>query len=365
VSDCRREEFGVFRFLAIVGFLVLLTSNPIAAQQPTQAQRNAIRSACRSDFIANCAGVTPGGKEAYACLLRNNDKLSPACSTAVNAVAAKPQAPAAPAEPAPAAEEPTTTPSAASPTEPPAKATETSPQDQFKAVRQACTLNDFMAHCSWIAPSSPELLPCLKANAADLSAACQAAVQSLPPAPAPAAAESPPPAKKRPETKRVSAPASATPAAATATPAAAPAAAASKPSAQQLSAVRANCRSDFMANCSGVQPGGAEALQCLQRNSAKLSASCQTAVAAIGSGAAPASSSAPAATTAAPAAAPLGPMPVMRPRQALAILRICGADQRTLCAGVPVGGGRVISCLAENAASLSPGCYAALAAARR
>jgi hypothetical protein len=34
-----------------------------------------------------------------------------------------------------------------------------------------------------------------------------------------------------------------------------------------------------------------------------------------------------------------------------------------LCAGVPFGGGRIISCLAENASSLSPNCYSALSAA--
>jgi hypothetical protein len=350
----------MFRFLAILSFLVPLTFDSIAAQQPTQAQRDAIRSSCRSDFIANCAGVTPGGKEAYECLLRNNDKLSPACKAAVNAVAANPP-PATPATPTPASPP---QPSAVPSTEPPEKAAESSPQDQLKAVRQACTLNDFMSHCSWITPSNPELLLCLKANAADLSAACQAAVQSLPPVAKPAAVESPEPIPAAPmPAKRASVPASPAPAAMP--PTAPPATVTRKPTAQQLSRVRASCRSDFMANCSGVQPGGAQALQCLQRNSAKLSASCQTAVAAISPGGAPASSSAPTATTTAPAAAPLGPMPVIRPREALAILRVCAADQQTLCAGVPVGGGRVISCLAENAASLSSGCRAALAAARR
>src|SRR6202035_3093383 len=114
----------------------------------------------------------------------------------------------------------------------------------LKTAQQACTLNDFVAHCSWIAPNNPEILQCLKANAADLSPNCQAAVQSLPAAPPPAAA---PPA----------------------------------PTAQQKAAIRAACRSDFMSHCSGVQPGGAEALQCLKRSEAQLSAACRSAVAAI------------------------------------------------------------------------------------
>ena len=46
------------------------------------------------------------------------------------------------------------------------------------------------------------------------------------------------------------------------------------------------------------------------------------------------------------------------------ILEICGTEQQTLCAGVPLGGGRMITCLADNAPRLSPQCYAALARAR-
>ena len=143
------------------------------------------------------------------------------------------------------------------------------------------------------------------------------------------------------------------------------AAAPAAPTAQQKAAIRAACRSDFMSRCSGVQPGGAEALQCLKSNEAQLSAACRSAVAAIGgggAGAAAAPSGAPAAT-AAPAVAPIGPMPMLRPRDALAIVQICGAEVRSLCAGVPFGGGRIISCLAANASSLSPSCYGALSSA--
>ena len=58
-------------------------------------------------------------------------------------------------------------------------------------------------------------------------------------------------------------------------------AALAQPTTDQQSALRANCRSDFMSKCSGVQPGGAEALQCLQRNVANLSPGCQSAVNAL------------------------------------------------------------------------------------
>ena len=35
---------------------------PVFAQAPTDAQREAIRSACRSDYIAHCSSVPPGGR---------------------------------------------------------------------------------------------------------------------------------------------------------------------------------------------------------------------------------------------------------------------------------------------------------------
>jgi hypothetical protein len=352
----------MFKSLAFAGLLLALLLDQAAAQQPTEAQRDAIRAACRSDFIANCSGVQPGGKDAFECLLRNDAKLSPSCRTAVNAAAPKPAEPAA-APPAAAAPE----------AAPPASKVERAPpgiqvvpteaqNDQLKSVQQACTLNDFVAHCSWIAPNNPEILQCLKGNAADLSPNCQAAMQALPAAPPPAAAAPAEPPRQAAPAKKPAEPKPAEPAHASAPPpSAAPAAA---PTERQKAAVRASCRSDFMSHCSGVQPGGAEALQCLKRNEAQLSAACRSAVAAI-SGGAPAaapSGGAPAAT-AAPAVAPIGPMPMLRPREALAIVQICGVEVRSLCAGVPFGGGRVISCLAANASSLSPNCYGALSAA--
>ena len=267
-------------------------TNKSSAQQPTQAQRDAIRAACRSDFMANCSGVQPGGKEAFECLVRNDAKLSAPCKSAVNAAAPKPAEPAAAPRRAAAP--------ARSETAPPAAKVERAPpgievapaeaqNEQLKAVQQACTLNDFVSHCSWIAPNNPEILQCLKANTADLSPNCRAAVQSLPAAPPPAAAAPAEPVKQAAPAKKPVEPKPAEPARASAPPppaCAAPAAAApAKPTAQQTAAIRAACRSDFMSRCSGVQPGGAEALQCLKRNETQLSAACRSAVAAVGGGA--------------------------------------------------------------------------------
>src|SRR5580693_9166961 len=331
----RSEGHSMFRFFAFAGLLLALSHEQVSAQQPTQAQRDAIRAACRSDFMANCSGVQPGGRDAFECLLRNDAKLSPSCQAAVNAAAPKPAEPAATAAPAPAAP-------AQSETAPPDAKAERAPpgiqvappeaqNEQLKTVQQACTLNDFVAHCSWIAPNNPEILLCLKANAADLSPNCQAAVQSLPAAPPPAAATPAEPARQATPAKKPTEPKAAEPARANAPPPATPAPAApaapaapTAPTAQQKAAIRAACRSDFMSHCSGVQPGGAEALQCLKRNEAQLSAACRSAVAAIGGGGAAAPSGAPAAAAGAPAVAPIGPMPMLRPRDALAIMQICG-----------------------------------------
>jgi len=51
----------------------------------------------------------------------------------------------------------------------------------------------------------------------------------------------------------------------------------------------------------------------------------------------------------------------MRPREVLFVMRsACGADVRTLCAGVDPGGGRILQCLVSNASSLSPDCRSVL-----
>ena len=75
------------------------------AQAPSQAQRDAIKAQCRSDYMAHCSSVPPGGEASLQCLQKNMSSLSSSCQSAVRAVEA-PAAPAAttakPAEAAPA-----------------------------------------------------------------------------------------------------------------------------------------------------------------------------------------------------------------------------------------------------------------------
>lgn len=135
----------------------------------------------------------------------------------------------------------------------------------------------------------------------------------------------------------------------------------------QRRAIRSACRSDFMAQCSGVTPGGREALACLRQHNSSLSAGCQKALAAAPGGsktAAPDSGSSSSSAT--PEQTPSQQAaPAMTPREEMAIAReACGADFRAYCRAVPFGGGRVIACLRENMQRLSPSCQKVLSSAR-
>jgi hypothetical protein len=256
---------GAAALMPLLAAVTFAATSPAFSQAPTEAQREAIKSECRSDYMAHCSSIPPGGAASLECLQKNMSSLAPGCASAVRAV----EAPAA---------------------EPKAE-------------------------------SKPEAAP-----------AATEAKPAAEPAAAPKAASSAP-------TK--------------------------KPSSAQISAIRSACRSDYPKVCAGVPTGGAPALECLEKNKSKVSAACQKAVAAVGGGGgAPASGGAPAAAaTASPAAAPtvlvLRPM---RPREVLFVMRsACGGDVRALCPGVEPGGGRIIECLATQAASLSPACKEVLA----
>ena len=222
---------------------------------------------------------------------------------------------------------------------------------QREAIKSQCR-SDYMAHCSSIPPGGEASLQCLQKNMSSLSSSCQTAVRAVE---APAAAPAKPAETAAPKS---AAPAAAAAPAKSAEPKAAAAPAAGQPTSAQISAIRSACRSDYPKVCAGVPTGGAPALQCLEKNKAKLSAGCEKAVSAASGGGAPAAGTAPAAAAAAAPAAPtvivLRPM---RPREELLVLRsACGADVRSICGGVAPGGGRIVQCLATNAAQLSPAC---------
>jgi len=144
------------------------------AQQPTQAQVNAIRQACRTDYQTYCASVPTGGSAALACLKENAQSLSAPCRQAVGAVGS-----AAPATrgqaPAPAAPAPTPTAPAAPAYQSPSPPM--SPRQEAYLLRRACG-PDYRALCSDVPVGGGRVIECLRENSPSLSRQCRSALSS-------------------------------------------------------------------------------------------------------------------------------------------------------------------------------------------
>src|SRR5262245_62043401 len=88
----KKISFGAMPTAAFIATMVGLASDAYA-QQPSQAQVNAIRQSCRNDYMAHCSSVPAGGAAALGCLQQHASSLSAACQRAVGAI--KSSAPAA------------------------------------------------------------------------------------------------------------------------------------------------------------------------------------------------------------------------------------------------------------------------------
>lgn len=250
------------------------------AQQPSQAQLNALRSSCRSDYMAHCSSVPTGGAPALNCLKQHMSALSGGCRTAVNAIspAAPPaasvasapaSAPAAAPQPAPP---PVVQAAPAAPAAPPGAAAARKPgpaqrQAEARAIGQACRA-DYRVHCAGIPPGGSASIACLKRNARTLSRGCLQALVSAPtvaaapasaPAPAHIAATVAPPPPMEP------APLLVTPR-------------------EERFIIRSACGADFAAYCGGLRPGLGRVAACLHYNRANLSPRCQQALIALHEG---------------------------------------------------------------------------------
>jgi hypothetical protein len=323
-----------------------------AAQAPSEEQRAAIRAACRSDYIAHCAGVPPGGAQALACLREHLASASAACQQAVNAIGTAAPA-AAPAAPAPSPSPAVATPPA------PAPAAAPSPEDgraasalarmqptdeQFGVILEACG-PDIDNHCASSERGPGWQLECLRKNAASLSTGCEQVLVAVA-STAPAAAAAPPAPAATPAPAPTAAPPSPT----------APAAARARPTREQIIAIFQSCRRDTREYCARDGRGPEPSIRCLRDNAANLSPGCQEALAAVASGA-PGEAGAGAA-----AIAVERPARPVSPREVFFLIRTaCAPDFRAYCAGGGFGPGRAIGCLRENAANLSPTCRNALA----
>ncbi len=144
------------------GTAILLASVcPAGAQQPTQAQTNAIRQACRADYQAHCASVPTGGSAALQCLQQNAAALSGACQQALGAISGGGGSKAGTANAAP---------SAASPS-PPAM----SRRQETAMLRTDCG-PDYRHYCSDVQPGGGRVIACLQAHGPQLSRQCSSAL---------------------------------------------------------------------------------------------------------------------------------------------------------------------------------------------
>jgi hypothetical protein len=183
-----------FKLAAASLMLLTLVTGRASAQQPSQEQIGAIRSACRADYQARCAGVQPGGPEALACLKKNIAALSPGCQKAVGTVDGGAAQKSGEAGVNPAAA-PATEPNVAKAATPPpvaavappaaapnARAVSTvpaagpgAPRAELAVLRQACG-RDYQANCAGVRPGGGQVIACLAANQARLSPGCQRAL---------------------------------------------------------------------------------------------------------------------------------------------------------------------------------------------
>jgi hypothetical protein len=282
MSNTSRRATTTWASLAAITLMIA----PSFAQGPTDAQRAAIKSQCRSDYIAHCSSVPPGGAPALRCLQNNIASLSSSCQSAVRAAEAsvekpEPKAEAKP-EPAPAdaaatkpeaapaataakpASEPAAATTAAKPaaTKPAASAASGKPSNaQIAAIRSACR-SDYPKVCAGVPTGGAPALQCLEKNKSKLSAGCGNAVAAATGGAASTAAA--------PATEST---ASTNPAAAT--PAAAPLVLRPMRPREVLFVLRSACGSDVRALCAGVDPGGGRVIECLATQSASLSPDCR------------------------------------------------------------------------------------------
>ena len=261
-------------FAALLATAMFATAAPALAQAPTEAQREAIKSECRNDYIAHCSSIPPGGEASLQCLQKNMSSLSSGCAGAVRAVEA-PAAAAPKPEAAPAAAAKTETAPATATTKPAAAATaapKAAPSTmakqpssaQISAIRSACR-SDYPKVCAGVPTGGAPALQCLEKNRSKVSAACEKAISASSGGGAAPAAAAPPGATT-----------TAAPAGAAAAPAA-PTVIVLRPMRprEELFVLRSACGGDVRSLCGGVAPGGGRIVQCLATNAGSLSPACK------------------------------------------------------------------------------------------
>jgi hypothetical protein len=147
----------------LFGVLIFQLAGAAVAQQPSQAQANAIRQSCRSDYQSYCSSVPTGGAASLQCLQSHLSQLSSPCQTAVSSASgggSAPPAAAANGQGAPGS-------ASAQPSAPPM-----SPRTKMAAMRRACG-GDFRAFCRGVPLGGGEAMRCLAENQSRLSPGCR------------------------------------------------------------------------------------------------------------------------------------------------------------------------------------------------
>lgn len=187
-------------FAAGLATVTAALSTGAAAQIPTDAQKEALRAHCASDYRAHCASIPPGGMDALVCLERNVADLSPPCKSAVEAVkggaAAPAQAAAATQPAAPAAAKGAPSGGSSAPASAPASASAVAPAAPASASAVAAPaapalpfrrevgltarecFTDFRRLCPDLPIGHGHLVGCRRTHRGELQPGCRAAMEA-------------------------------------------------------------------------------------------------------------------------------------------------------------------------------------------
>jgi hypothetical protein len=182
------NKLSVFSLVSRLAPTALLLSAGGSIAAPTQAQQEAIRSSCQSDYRTYCASVPPGGSAALQCLEQNVAKLSSACQSAVKAATGGTDSGTASGESSSSSGgSSSSSTSSSSTTAPPAAGATAAgaaesggkpvvivlkPGQEVALMRQACGA-DYRDHCSGVRVRGGAALRCLVSHASSLSASCK------------------------------------------------------------------------------------------------------------------------------------------------------------------------------------------------
>lgn len=182
------------------------------------------------------------------------------------------------------------------------------------SLREACKA-DIAAHCKDTEAGRGRRVACLTEKKAQLSPACQSALEQRKAGPG-RQGQGPEPAPGAKGADTAAAPAN--------EPGAGPRQGKGR-GAGRLAA----CRTDVATFCQDAAKGGGQRIACLKQNLDKLDPACRTALSA-------------------------------RVEKTKGARQACREDRKSLCGDVQAGGGQVVQCLKSNADKLSPGCKEAV-----